>query len=91
VEQAGGIGMLVTNDSDDYFIMTEDGSGRPVRMSSFLISKHDGDILKEALLCDKQGSHGGFGVGASGCDPDSKGLYVAWGLGLQPRAHYMVV
>eukprot|EP00287_Rhodomonas_sp_CCMP768_P004171 CAMPEP_0196730580 /NCGR_PEP_ID=MMETSP1091-20130531/10604_1 /TAXON_ID=302021 /ORGANISM="Rhodomonas sp., Strain CCMP768" /LENGTH=170 /DNA_ID=CAMNT_0042073611 /DNA_START=143 /DNA_END=655 /DNA_ORIENTATION=+ len=91
VEQAGGIGMLVANDSDDYFVMTEDGTGRGVRFSSFLISQSDANILKEELICDKDGALGGYGLRGGGCNPEGKGLYVAWGLGFQTRAHHKVV
>ncbi len=86
MEQAGGIGMLVANDSNDYFVMTEDGTGRAVRMSSFLISKSDASLLKAELVCE-----GGFGQKGGACGSESKGLFVAWGLGFQTKAHYMVV
>lgn len=77
---------MVVNDSDEYFIMTEDGTGRAAKIPSFLISKSDGDILKEVLVCDKSED-----ASSMACDPQSQGLYIGWGLNFQPRAHYRVV
>ena len=50
-EQAGAVAAVIVNDSNDYFIMTDDGTGRIVKIHSFLISKSDGDQLKQALPC----------------------------------------
>ncbi len=70
------------NDSNDYFIMTDDGSGRVVKLHSFLVSKSDGDQLKQYLPCS----------GTSRPDPCSKdegaSLKIGFGLGINVRANY---
>ncbi len=75
--------MIIVNDSNDYFIMTDDGSGRVVKLHSFLISKSDGDQLKQFLPCSS---------GASKPEPCSKdenaSLRIGFGLGINVRANY---
>ena len=80
-EQAGAIALIIANDSNEYFIMTDDGTRRQVHLHSFLISKADGDRIKSSLPCS--GGH------AKLCDPNFVGsVQVSFGLGFQTRAHY---
>ena len=80
-EQAGAIAVIIANDSNEYFIMTDDGTRRQVRLHSFLISKADGDRLKASLPCNSGQ--------ATSCDANAAGnLKVAFGLGFQTRAQY---
>jgi len=81
-EQAGAIAVIIANDSNEYFIMTDDGTRRQVRLHSFLISKSDGDRIKSSLPCtDGQ---------TQLCDLDAAAgsVKIAFGLGFQTRAHY---
>jgi hypothetical protein len=80
-EQAGAVAVVIVNDSNDYFVMTDDGSGRAVRIHSFLISKSDGDQLKQLLPCSPTLSNS--------CSRDSGArVQVAFGLGVQVRENY---
>ena len=82
-EQAGAVAIVIVNDSNDYFIMTDDGSGRMVKIHSFLISKSDGDQLKLALPCTSSSS-------SSSCsrDPSAKVL-IGFGLDFHVRDNYV--
>jgi hypothetical protein len=80
-EQAGAIAVIVANDSNDYFIMTDDGSKRQVRVHSFLISRLDADRIKASLPCPPGQTQL--------CDPEAeRNVKVMFGLGFQTRAHY---
>ena len=80
-EQAGAIALIIANDSNEYFIMTDDGTKRQVKLHSFLISKSDSDRIKTSLPCTSR--HKLI------CDPEAtRGVQVAFGLGFQTRAHY---
>ena len=59
IEHAGGrLGIVINNQNDaNGIIMSDDGSGMGISIPSFLISKKDGDILKEFLA-----KHGGTHV-----------------------------
>ena len=82
-EQAGAVAVVIVNDSNDYFVMTDDGSGRAVRIHSFLISKSDGDQLKQLLPCSPTLSNSNL------CSRDSSArVQVAFGLGFQVRENY---
>ena len=80
-EQAGAVAVIIANDSNEYFIMTDDGTKRQVQLHSFLISKADGDTLKSSLPCASGQSHL--------CDPEAdRTVKIEFGLGFQTRAHY---
>lgn len=80
-EQAGAVAVIIANDTNEYFIMTDDGTKRQVSLHSFLISKADGDKIKSSLPC----THGQTQL----CDPEAaSGVKVTFGLGFQTRAHY---
>ncbi|EKX41472.1 hypothetical protein GUITHDRAFT_112443 [Guillardia theta CCMP2712] len=79
-EQAGALAMIIVNDTNDYFIMTDDGTRRNVGLHSFLVSKADGDAIKAALPCSPGQQ--------TPCDSNSEGVTVSYGLGFAVRAHY---
>lgn len=80
-EQAGAIAVIIANDANEYFIMTDDGTKRQVSLHSFLISKSDGDKLKSSLPC----TNGQTEI----CNHDAvDSVRVTFGLGFQTRAHY---
>ena len=82
-EQAGALAVIIANDSNEYFIMTDDGTKRQVKVHSFLIAKADADRIKSRLPCAP--------AQATLCDPDaSHSIRVAFGLGFQTRAHYKI-
>ena len=85
-EQAGAVALLIINDTNDYFVMTDDGSGRSVAIHAFLISWSDGDSIKRHLQCTPPGGkarEGGPAVDAEFCSKG--GVTVEYGLGFNTR------
>ncbi len=77
-EQAGALGVLIVNDSNDFFIMTDDGSGRTVKTHTFLISQIEGTRIKSELPCSQN---------VQPCSDTSRGVWVSFGLGFMNRVH----
>lgn len=85
-EQAGARALLIINDTDDYFVMSDDGSGNTVGIYAFLISWSDGDMMKRHIQCTPPGGkekEGGAGVEAEFCRKG--GVTVEYGLGFNTR------
>lgn len=57
IQKFGGILGIIVDDKEfedpDHLIMSDDGTGKAVRIPSFLIGKSDGDKIKEALYESK--------------------------------------
>ncbi|KAJ1493905.1 hypothetical protein T484DRAFT_1878530 [Baffinella frigidus] len=88
VQQSGALAMVVVNDSNESFIMTDDGTRRQLALHAFLISAADGARIKAHLPCvgSEAGSSGSLpsgsagSAGAAGGECGSgKGVRVAWG------------
>jgi hypothetical protein len=63
--------------------MTDDGSGRVVKLHSFLVSKSDGEQLKQYLPCSSGTSK------PDPCSDDEEArLNIGFGLGINVRANY---
>lgn len=77
-EQAGAFATLIVNDADDYFVMTDDGSGRTVGIHAFLISRSDGEDIKRHLPCSQH-------AGNNPCGTDE--VVAEFGLGFYTRHH----
>jgi hypothetical protein len=77
-----GVKLAIIGDSSDgeseNLIMTDDGTGHSINIPSFIIRKHDAELIKETLLSKKDKQSVYIKAGLEMVHPDNRVEYEFW-------------